>query len=101
MPKPGTDVPWVEGAREVWLVGHRHPVPLNPPMAAVAEEAEHAVLCIDDEALVDITRRQYDPESPVPVIYEPIEEAGRHWRWFINGSDPDGERMPLRDVSAG
>lgn len=96
--RPGHDEPWVPDAREVWLVGHRHPMPRNPPPRFPAAEVEHAVLCIANTLLVDLTRRQYDPAAAVPHIYASIEEAGRHWCYFIDTDSPDGPRWLLPDV---
>jgi hypothetical protein len=96
--RPGCDELWVADAREVWLVGHRHPVPRNPPPRFHGAEIEHAVLCIADTVLVDLTRRQYDPRAEVPVVYASIEEAGRDWCYYVDEDCPDGPRRLLRDV---
>jgi hypothetical protein len=93
-PRANTGEPWVPGARGVWLVGHRCPVPRNPPLPN-GREVEHMVLCIGDNALVDLTRCQYDPAAPVPLVYDSIATAGIHWSWFINGDSPDGPRHAL------
>jgi hypothetical protein len=93
--RPGASEAWIPDAREVWLVGHRRPVPRSPARPANRPHAEHAVLCVADEFLVDFTRKQYDPDAPVPVIYDPIRAAGRDWRWLIDADSPDGERIAL------
>jgi hypothetical protein len=53
------------------------------------------VLCIGDRLLVDLTRKQYDPDAPTPLLYQAIEDAGYDWRWFVDEASPDGERRGL------
>ena len=95
--RPGSDEAAMVGARPVWLVGHRHPVPCNPHMRDGQEEAEHRVVVTAGGCLIDLTRRQYDPDADVPTHYGSLDDAGRHWRAATRADAADEQLQPLLD----
>jgi hypothetical protein len=93
--RPETGTPTLDDARLVWLVGHRSPVAIERPGAGIRDEAEHMVVLLRETILLDLTRRQYDPCSPVPLVYAPLEAAGVHWKSVILSEDLEAEPMVL------
>lgn len=70
-------------ARAVWFKGHRWNVPFRRPDGDVREE--HTAVLVDDQTVVDITRRQYDPHADLPTVYKSVDAAGRDWREVLRG----------------
>lgn len=65
------------GAGEVWFKGHRHDVPCPHPGGDTSEE--HAAVLVDDQTVVDVSRRQYDPDAELPTVYVSVDASGRDW----------------------
>lgn len=65
-------------ARAVWFKGHRHDVACPHPDGAAREE--HPAVLVDDETVVDVTRRAARPNAELPTVYGSVDAAGRDWR---------------------
>jgi hypothetical protein len=98
--RPGGDPEHLEGARKVWLIGHRCPVQRRPLGRQGQLSAEHRVVMTAGGCLIDLTRRQYDPHGSVPTHYGSLDEAGRHWRWATLHERSDHDYFPLPDLFA-
>jgi hypothetical protein len=83
-PRLTSSVAAVRGARIVWLLEARD-----------GSVARHCAVVIDSRFLVDLARRAVDPDAMVPYVYQSIDDAGRHWRWLVDGDDPAGVRRAL------
>lgn len=67
-------------ARTVRFQGHRVEVP-NPDPERDGRGEHLAVLA--SGAVIDLTRRQFDPCSAWPVVYGTMNEAGRDWSYIF------------------
>jgi hypothetical protein len=71
------------GAQPVWVRGHRA-VPDNPAARALSAD-RHRIVLLPDGSLVDITRRQFDPDAQHPSYYSSEAELAAHWREIDRG----------------
>jgi len=51
---------------------------------------EHAVVCVRNSVLLDLTRRQFDGRAEIPTVYEPVGDAVRDWLWIVRSENPEG-----------
>lgn len=94
-------------ARVVWLLDHRVPPPKPGIPSATTGRHAHAVVWLSDGRMVDVTRRQFDPEADLPTIYKTAGDAGQHWKYLVAGDQDDAlapiaidlfSNLPRRDV---
>lgn len=78
--------------RRVGVKGHRRPVPYPDPEGDGREE--HWLVIASNGPVIDLTRRQFDPDAEVPTVYPEIRAAGQHWRSVY----VDERRTQLRDL---
>lgn len=64
-------------AQRVCFKGHRHEVPFPDPEGD--GRSEHWVVDVAGIGVVDITRRQFDPDAELPTFYATVDAAGRDW----------------------
>ena len=76
-------------ATELWFRGHRDPRTPALPVPQGLDGSEHVAVVVDDRLIIDLTRRQFDPEAELPTIYASTAAAARDWRWF----NPDPRRV--------
>jgi hypothetical protein len=89
MDRPTSDGPWVPDAREVWLIGHRNPVPRNPAMSPGRTEAEHAVLCVADQMLCRPHPSPIRPDGSPPSVLSGYR-SGRRRLALVCQREPPG-----------
>lgn len=68
-------------ARKVWFKGHRQPA-TRSPRGRAGEDVEHAAVLTGERLVVDVTRRQYEPDAGLPTVYFSAAECGEHWRFI-------------------
>jgi hypothetical protein len=85
-------------------MGHRGPVDDPGPNAPGYSEAAHAMFVVEGWLAVDLTRRRFDWNAPVPTIYGSTFDLGRHWKMIVVADRydmappivlPDPDRIPL------
>jgi hypothetical protein len=78
--------------RRIGVKGHRRVVPYPDPEGDGREE--HWLVIVGDGPVIDVTRRQFDPDAELPTVYPDMQAAGRHWRSVY----VDERRTQLRDL---
>ena len=87
-------VPLPADSRIIWLVEHRKDPACDPN--GEGRGANHAVVYIRSRLVLDLTRRQYEPDDPFPKVYRSLAEAGEDWCYWQD--DPHVGRGDLKSL---
>ncbi len=77
--------PTLADAQIFWLAGSR-----IAGKSDTSTHGEHAVVCVRNSVLLDLTRRQFDGRAEIPTVYEPVGDAVRDWLWIVRSENPEG-----------